>query len=81
MIIQKDLVGLAKSQPIDTLPDECLMAIQTLNSIHLQVDADQALAENQTLWDTMLSESSRLLEAARYDVSQYAQWAIEKANL
>ena len=73
--VEEDKIGLARNVGGDLLPDECQIAAQSLQSVYSQVDADEVLATNDQLMQQMIDVSSKLLEVARYDVSEYPNWA------
>lgn len=68
-----DRTGLATNRHVGV--DECKIAVQVFERVNKLVDADKVLADNPATMDDMVSESSALLEEARYDVSKYGDWA------
>lgn len=72
--VTSDLIGLVNPATQDT-PNECTMAVQAIKSVAQQVDADAILDEDPKLKNRMIAEFSDLLESARYDVSEYFDWA------
>lgn len=54
--------------------DECLIAVQILNSISDLEDVDSTLNSRQDILQMMVEESVALLAKARYDVEKYRDW-------
>lgn len=73
-----DKVGLATAENQHTPVDECDIALQVLESVYQQINADQVLNDDKDLNDQMIKTTSDLLEAARYDVTDYKDWAHNK---
>ena len=69
-----DNVGLATVENHPNSVDECAIALQVLESVYEQIDADKILDDDSELKAQMVSVTSELLEAARYDISYYADW-------
>lgn len=72
LVSQPDRIGLANQ--IEPSPNECNLAIQALDRVSKQRDADQILLENPKLMQEMTEMSSKLLEDARYEIEGYEDW-------
>lgn len=70
---QPDRVGLASIN----LPavDECITAIQALEKVSKLGDVDKILSGDGDLMESLITATGELLEAARYDVEGYSDWA------
>ncbi len=77
IVIGKDPVGLAQVEATSSKLDECAMAIQAIESIDSQIDADKMLASDPSLYTQMADEMKSLLELARYDTTLYSACAKE----
>ncbi|TYL84038.1 hypothetical protein FXB38_16580 [Bradyrhizobium cytisi] len=55
--------------------DECRFATKLVQRVANHRDVDQLLANDPNLFEEMVQNSSRFLEAARYDTAAYAKWA------
>jgi len=73
MIPQRDKSGLASQTHIPL--DECKVAVQVFDRIGKQVNADGVLSANAEIMSQMISETTVLLEEARYEISEYESWA------
>lgn len=67
-----DPLGLA-IQPVPA-PDECSLATRALKRVAKRIDADQKLAEDASLYNSMANATEHLLGLARYDVEAYKTW-------
>lgn len=68
-----DPMGLA-AQPV-VQPDEGVLATRALKRVAKRIDADQKLAEDAVLNQSMIDASAHLLGLARYDTDAYKAWA------
>lgn len=67
-----DPLGLA-NQPV-AAPNECTLSTRALKRVAKRIDADQKLAENADLHQSMADATAHLLSLARYDVEAYKAW-------
>lgn len=67
-----DPLGLA-NQPV-AAPNECTLSTRALKRVAKRIDADQKLAENADLQQSMADATAHLLGLARYDVEAYRVW-------
>lgn len=67
-----DPLGLA-NQPA-AAPNECTLSTRALKRVAKRIDADQRLAQDVDLHQSMADATARLLDLARYDVDAYRVW-------
>lgn len=72
-----DKIGLVHHQH-QPAPNECNIAAQALNRVAALKNVDQILLDDTKLMNEMISTSASLLEASRYDISNYTQWAMNQ---
>jgi hypothetical protein len=72
-----DSSGLATSNP-STEVNEGTLALAILEKLEALIDLDKKIDEDRLLYDELLKESVALLEATRYPIDQYNEWAEKK---
>ncbi|MCF0041562.1 PP_RS20740 family protein [Dyadobacter fanqingshengii] len=71
-VAMPDPIGLANQE--FNQPSECLFASRILKRVHRKRDVDEILAGDEQVMNTMIENTSTLLDQARYDTSDYAIW-------
>ena len=69
-----DKSGLTSANPQPAL-DEAVLALTILDKTETATDLDVELDKNESLFNTLLTESATLLKSARYEINGYKEWA------
>lgn len=69
----KDPLKLAMTKIV--LPNECALSVDLVKGVAAHVDVDALLAKDDKLLEHVTLRMAELLEAARYDVGKYIDWA------